>query len=84
MVHGGFMLIATAKNPYFVNTLMSSAWYDKFINSYVLGGNGAIGNLSKKDLEEQIVSVPSNPAEQTFIGTFFSTLDTLITLHQRE
>ena len=82
-VHGGFMLLASGKNPQFVNALMSASWYTKFINTYVAGGNGAIGNLSKGDLDEQIVLVPSEP-EQYQIGRFFEMLDKAITLHQRE
>ncbi|HEL2028315.1 TPA: restriction endonuclease subunit S [Streptococcus suis] len=82
-IHGGFMLLASCRNPEFVNSLMSSAWYTKFINLYVAGGNGAIGNLNKNDLDEQNVLVP-NPKEQSAIGTFFSNLDQHITLHQRK
>ena len=83
VVHGGFMLLASSDEPEFVNALMSSQWYTKFVNIYVAGGNGAIGNLNKNDLDEQKVLVPSSN-EQKKIGAFFSTLDTLITLHQRK
>lgn len=83
VVHGGFMLIASSDEPEFVNTLMSSQWYTKFINVYVAGGNGAIGNLNKNDLDEQIVLVPSKK-ERKKIGNYFSNLDHLITLHQRK
>ena len=83
VVHGGFMLIASSDEPEFVNALMSSQWYTKFINIYVAGGNGAIGNLNKNDLDEQIVFVPSK-GEREKIGTLFANLDTLITLHQRK
>ena len=62
-VHGGFMLLATAKNPEFVNALMSAPWYSRFISLYVAGGNGAIGNLNKNDLDDQDVVVPDG-AEQ--------------------
>lgn len=82
-VHGGFMLLASCGNPEFVNSLMSSEWYNKFISLYVAGGNGAIGNLNKNDLDVQLVVVPST-SEQSVIGTFFSTLDQQITLHQRK
>ena len=82
-VHGGFMLLAVAKNSEFINALMSSPWYASFINIYVAGGNGAIGNLSKSDLEAQSVFIPSEE-EQAQIGSFFRSLDDLITLHQRE
>lgn len=50
-VHGGFMLLASSKNPYFINASMSSPWYKKFIELYVAGGNGAIGNLNKNNLD---------------------------------
>ena len=83
VVHGGFMLIASSDEPEFVNTLMSSQWYTKFINVYVAGGNGAIGNLNKNYLDEQIVLVPSKK-ERKKIGNYFSNLDRLITLHQRK
>ena len=83
MVHGGFMLVASADEPEFLNSSMSSPWYTKFINIYVAGGNGAIGNLSKNDLDNQEILVPSI-AEQQKIGTYFRTIDNLITLHQRK
>ncbi len=82
-VHGGFMLAATTDNPEFLNASMSSRWYSKFINMYVAGGNGAIGNLNKNDLENYKILVP-NIHEQEKIGDFFKNLDNLITLHQRE
>lgn len=83
VVHGGFMLLASSDEPEFVNALMSSQWYTKFINVYVAGGNGAIGNLNKNDLDEQIILIPSKH-EREKIGEFYSNLDNLITLHQQE
>ena len=83
MVHGGFMLIASSTSPYFLNASMGSSWYARFINLFVAGGNGAIGNLNKKDLDDQIILVPAN-VEQQRIGSFFRNLDHLITLHQRK
>lgn len=82
-VHGGFMLLAIAFIPEFVNALMGASWYSKFICSYVAGGNGAIGNLNKSDLGNQIVFVP-NCCEKKVIGDFFDKIDNLITLHQRK
>lgn len=82
-VHGGFMLLASSDESEFVNALMSSLWYTKFINAYVAGGNGAIGNLNKNDLEEQIAYVPQKE-EMHKIGDFFDNLDHLITLHQHK
>ncbi|NQP27100.1 restriction endonuclease subunit S [Streptococcus suis] len=40
-------------------------------------------NISKKAVENFVVHIPS-PKEQSAIGTFFSTLDRHITLHQRK
>lgn len=83
-VHGGFMLLATAnENPEFLNASMSSSWYSKFIELFVSGGNGAIGNLSKSDLDEQEILVPSSE-EQRKLGQLFKMIDNLITLHQRK
>lgn len=82
-VHGGFMLIITSKEYEFLNALMSSNWYKKFIKKYVAGGNGAIGNLRKNDLDNQKIYVPKKD-EQEKIGNFFKMLDSLITLHQRK
>ena len=80
-VHGGFMLLAESNNPLFTDALLSSNWYKKFINTYVAGGNGAIGNLSKSDLESQAVMVPSGH-EQAKIGQWYFSINQLITLHQ--
>lgn len=82
-VPGGFMLIASSDEPEFINASMSSPWYTKFINVFVSGGNGAIGNLSKADLDEQYILVPCKE-ERKKIGSHFSSLDNLITLHQRK
>ncbi len=82
-VHGGFMLVASSSNPEFLNASMSSQWYSEFVSLYVAGGNGAIGNLNKNDLDMQVILVPSE-AEQQQIGSYFRNLDHLITLHQRK
>jgi len=82
-VHGGFMLLSKAKDPFFLNASMSSRWFDDFIKLHVSGGNGAIGNLSKSDLENQGVLIPSEK-EQSKIGTFFQNLDSLIALRRRK
>ena len=83
MVHGGFMLLARSKQYNFLNALLSSEWYSRFINVSVSGGNGAIGNLSKGNLEKEIVLFPSLH-EQTAIGSFFQDIDQLISLQQRK
>lgn len=75
--HGGFMLLATTKFPFFVNASMSTLWYNKFINIYTAGGGGSIGNLSKSDLEEQEILIPDED-EQKIIGDYFKNIDNLI------
>ena len=81
-VHGGFMLLGTTKEPYFINASMGSSWYKQFIELYVSGGNGSIGNLNKNDLDNQEIYIPSEE-EQKKIGQYFKHLDDLITLHHR-
>jgi len=76
-VHGGFMLLASTKNPYFLNASMNTEWYIKFVNKYSAGGGGSIGNLKKGDLEEQVILVPTED-EQLKIGDYFKNLDALI------
>ena len=83
-VHGGFMLaIRPATNSYFLNSLMSTSWYDNFISTFVSGGNGSIGNLKKSDLERQSIFIPLNK-EQNKIGQLFQSLDKTITLHDKK
>ncbi|OCG64723.1 hypothetical protein A9G48_01625 [Gilliamella sp. wkB18] len=82
-VHGGFMLLATSNQPFFTNAIMSSNWYRKFLNTYVAGGNGAIGNLNKTELANQDISIPTT-LEQTQIGNFFKLLDDKIALEQKK
>lgn len=82
-VHGGFMLLGSTEEPYFINASMGSSWYRRFVELFVAGGNGAIGNLNKNDLDNQDIFVPSKK-EQARIGTFFRQLDRLVTLHQRK
>ncbi|OCG42696.1 restriction endonuclease subunit S [Gilliamella sp. Bif1-4] len=82
-VHGGFMLLATSNQPFFTNAIMSSNWYRKFLNTYVAGGNGAIGNLNKTELANQDISIPTT-LEQTQIGNFFKLLDNKIALEQKK
>lgn len=83
-VHGGFMLaIRPATNSYFLNSLMSTSWYDNFISTFVSGGNGSIGNLKKSDLERQSIFIPLNK-EQNKIGQLFQSLEKTITLHDQK
>lgn len=83
MVHGGFMLLAKSDQYKFINALLSSNWYTHFIDKSVLGGNGAIGNLSKSDLENEVPLFPSDE-EQKQIGEFFQKINKSISLQQEK
>lgn len=82
-VHGGFMLVASSPCSDFLCASMGSSWYRRFLATGVAGGDGAIGNLDSKALGETTIAVP-NDAEIDKLGNFFTRLDSLITLHQRE
>lgn len=74
-VPGGFMLCASTDSPFFLQASMSSSWYQTFVATYTLGGNGTIGNLSKTALEKQRFQIPSF-SEQEQIGKCFTQIDT--------
>ncbi len=82
MVHGGFMLLLRAKNPYFINALMDTSWYNNFISLNVHGGNGAIGNLKANDLLNAKIQIPTDLKEQEAIGEFFKKIDEILELSQ--
>lgn len=62
---------------------MCTYWYDRFLSINVSGGNGAIGNIKGRALEEECLYIP-NKEEQTAIGNYFQKLDTLINQHQQQ
>lgn len=72
-VAGGFMYVLKAENTNFIQTWMNSKEYKRVI-SKVQGGNGSIGNLSKRDLERGLITIP-NFEEQEKIGGFFDKID---------
>ena len=82
MVHGGFMLLATSKEAAFLNASMCTPWYREFIESNMMGGNGALGNLPKKAFDELQLIAPVSVAERDYIGTCFETLNVLISVRQ--
>jgi type I restriction enzyme S subunit len=45
---------------------------------------GALPSYNAGDVEEMVITLPMNFAEQMQIGTFFKNVDDLITLHQRK
>ena len=75
-VAGGFMYILRSDNSKFIQIWMSTVEYKRII-SRVQGGNGSIGNLSRKDLENGYITLPCDE-EQNKIGSFFNKFDELI------
>lgn len=69
-------------NPYFLYNLLQT----KDLQAQVVdkSSNGTQPNLSMRELEKFTVTVPGYLEEQDKIGEFFSHLDNLITLHQRD
>lgn len=78
VVPGGFMILASSKEPYFLNSCMGAPWYKTFLKTGVAGGNGAIGNLNKHALEEYEFYTPSNKLERDGLASYFTTLDSQI------
>lgn len=78
LVHGGFMLLASSKEPYFLNASMSASWFVTFQKTGVAGGNGAIGNLSKSELEVYNFFIPKDKNERNAIAEYFKSLDSML------
>ena len=66
----------------FLVQYLSTLSYFKIVNTFL--GGGTRQRISRNNLAEIIVPTPCNIAEQAKIGAYFSQLDHLITLHQRE
>ena len=64
--------------PRFIYWLYASIGLERF------GSGSGVPTLNRNDVHDLRVGFPCDVAEQRRIGTFFSRLDTLITLHQRK
>lgn len=78
MVHGGFMLLASSPESDFYNASMGSGWYTSFKRIGISGGNGAIGNLDKTELENFKLYIPNSRCERDGLANYFKSLDELI------
>ena len=79
-VHDGFLIFL---EPRFEQEFMFQ-WLEMFRSSWSKYGQpGSQVNLNSDLVKKQELSIPTLP-EQEAIGTFFSTLDRHITLHQRK
>jgi type I restriction enzyme S subunit len=66
----------------FIGAIVSVQGFQRYLES--LWGAGAQPNISPSQIESFGCHIPKDYKEQTKIGAFFSRLDHLITLHQRE
>lgn len=64
--------------PRFIYWLYASIGLERF------GSGSGVPTLNRNDVHDLRVGFPRDVAEQRRIGTFFSRLDSLITLHQRK
>ena len=72
-------------SDFLVSYYETNLWH-KGIQSIAAEGarNHGLLNIAPKDFFETSLTVPSNFVEQQNIGSFFKSLDNLITLHQRK
>ena len=68
-------------NKFLVQYLSSQAYFDE-VNTCLAGGTRQ--RISRSNLANFDVLIPSKKTEQDAIGTFFEDFDHLITLHQRK
>lgn len=79
------MLILRSKDfvmPCFVAQFLKSPLGKRQIDLISFGS--AQPQLTKKDVSNYVVSIPSDSNEQSKLGVFFDNIDNLITLHQRK
>lgn len=72
------------------NRIDGSFFYHSFTGSFIQNfimessGTGTVGTYTIENGKKTPIFLPTQKDEQEIIGKFFSNLDTLITLHQRE
>ncbi|HEM4584302.1 TPA: restriction endonuclease subunit S [Streptococcus suis] len=84
VVSGLHTIVARPKNsfaPFYMGYFINSQVYHNQILPLMQGTK--VSSISKSNLQSTCMSYPSYD-EQSAIGTFFSTLDSQITLHQRK
>ena len=83
-IHDGWLLIRDEKKMFDLEYLLQLLSSEYMLNQYkALAAGGVVNNLNSELVQSTIALIPSLP-EQIAIGKFFSKLDNLITLHQRE
>lgn len=83
-IHDGWLLIRNTQNAFDLKFLCCLLGTEQMLTQYRASAAGStVNNLNKELVGNTTVKFPSL-SEQLQLGTFFSTLDNLITLHQRE
>ena len=83
-IHDGWLLIRDTNKVFDLKFLCQMLGTEQMLSQYkALAAGSTVNNLNKELVGNTNVTVP-NIKEQQQIGEYFSNLDNLITLHQRE
>ena len=83
-IHDGWLLIRDTNKVFDLKFLCQMLGTEQMLSQYkALAAGSTVNNLNKELVGNTNVTVP-NIKEQQQIGEYFSNLDSLITLHQRE
>ncbi|HEP1793078.1 TPA: restriction endonuclease subunit S, partial [Streptococcus suis] len=78
----GYFTPTPGYNYDFIKVIVNSTFFTTQLSSVLVAG--AQPNISSKEVDDFCFAFPKSLPEQEAIGTFFSTLDQHITLHQRK
>ncbi|HEP1842486.1 TPA: restriction endonuclease subunit S [Streptococcus suis] len=78
----GYFTPTPEYNYDFIKVIVNSTFFTTQLSSVLVAG--AQPNISSKEVDDFCFAFPKSLPEQEAIGTFFSTLDRHITLHQRK
>lgn len=78
----GYFTPTQRYNYDFIKVIVNSTFFITQLSSVLVAG--AQPNISSKEVDDFCFTFPKSFSEQEAIGTFFSTLDRQITLHQRK
>ena len=83
-IHDGWLLIRDTEKKFDLSYLCQLLGTSQMIEQYkAFAAGSTVNNLNKELVGNTVVSIPSL-AEQQKIGSYFQSLDNLITLHQRK
>ena len=83
-IHDGWLLIRDNEKRFDLKYLCCMLGTDMMLSQYKqMAAGSTVNNLNKELVGNTVVKYPS-PEEQSKIGDYFSTLDNMITLHQRK